>query len=202
METFAYLYAAVAYEAPDFVDGVSMESKTALPGLAWYPLPIQATTGVLAIACGLSILGTENKAFAFETLPQSTTIATIDDGILASGKVEQTTLMALQTGTGAANHTSSSSGENVSSSVLSRGDKGAAVVSLQNQLRRIGYFDGPVTGFFGRLTEAAVTKFQQDKGLAVDGQFGRHTEAALKGSTPVTSNPLPQGGPATTVPSL
>jgi peptidoglycan hydrolase-like protein with peptidoglycan-binding domain len=73
-----------------------------------------------------------------------------------------------------------------SSSSLRRGDSGDAVTNLQTRLKAAGYFDGPITGYFGSLTETAVIRFQQAKGLPADGVVGSTTLAALPGAR---SNP-------------
>lgn len=63
---------------------------------------------------------------------------------------------------------------------LSYGDKGPAVVQLQDTLRRLGYFAGPSTGYFGFSTQEAVIAFQQNCGLCIDGVVGLETLAALQ----------------------
>ncbi len=63
--------------------------------------------------------------------------------------------------------------------VLSRGSSGSDVVDLQNRLRQLGLYSGPVDGRFGPATEAAVRAFQQSRGLAVDGIVGPATWRAL-----------------------
>lgn len=42
--------------------------------------------------------------------------------------------------------------------------------SIQNELGRLGYYAGPMDGRGGGKTEAAIRKYQHDKGLPVDGQ--------------------------------
>jgi murein L,D-transpeptidase YcbB/YkuD len=56
----------------------------------------------------------------------------------------------------------------------------SAVTRLQRNLLRLGYFHGPVTGFYGPLTTAAVKRFQHSAGLAVDGIWGPRSAAALR----------------------
>ena len=55
----------------------------------------------------------------------------------------------------------------------------AAVRRIQTQLKALGYFTGPVSGFYGPLTVAAVKAFQQAAGLTADGVWGPQTKAAL-----------------------
>lgn len=71
------------------------------------------------------------------------------------------------------------SGDNAALVQLARGDSGEAVIDLQNNLQASGYYDGPVTGFFGSLTEAAVIKFQEAKGLSVNGIADEKTLSLL-----------------------
>ncbi|NET53029.1 MAG: peptidoglycan-binding protein [Merismopedia sp. SIO2A8] len=62
---------------------------------------------------------------------------------------------------------------------LEVGDQGPAVETLQNQLTTLGYYDGPITGYFGPLTESALKDFQAAQGLVVDGVVGSATQSAL-----------------------
>lgn len=63
--------------------------------------------------------------------------------------------------------------------LLSRGDRGSAVVNVQSWLKVLGYYDGPATGYYGSLTEAAVKRFQSQENLAVDGLIGPNTWSNL-----------------------
>ncbi len=62
---------------------------------------------------------------------------------------------------------------------LRRGDSGAEIVQLQNQLKSLGYFQARSTGFFASHTLEVVTKFQGDHGLPQDGIVGQETQAAI-----------------------
>lgn len=64
--------------------------------------------------------------------------------------------------------------------VLQRGDSGEAVSELQRRLRELGVYNGPISGFFGELTETAVQAFQQQRGLTADGIVGATTTNALR----------------------
>ncbi|MGF1537861.1 MAG: peptidoglycan-binding protein [Elainellaceae cyanobacterium] len=72
---------------------------------------------------------------------------------------------------------------------LQRGDSGITVTQLQQDLAAIGAYDGPVTGFYGSLTEAAVQDFQLSQGLAADGVAGSNTLAAIQGPAVAPSSP-------------
>jgi peptidoglycan hydrolase-like protein with peptidoglycan-binding domain len=62
------------------------------------------------------------------------------------------------------------------------GSRGTEVTFIQQCLKNLGYFNGPVTGRFANLTQGAVTRFQQARGLAVDGIVGNNTRQALQQS--------------------
>lgn len=59
------------------------------------------------------------------------------------------------------------------------GDKGGEVKALQEKLQELGYYDGPVTGFFGQQTLAAVKRFQAEHRLPANGYYGPVTRAKL-----------------------
>jgi mono/diheme cytochrome c family protein len=56
----------------------------------------------------------------------------------------------------------------------------STVRQIQKSLLRLGFFHGPVTGFYGPLTTAAVKRFQHAAGLKADGIWGPRSAAALK----------------------
>lgn len=59
--------------------------------------------------------------------------------------------------------------------VLKKGSTDPAVRDLQEALRTLGFYSGPISGVFGATTETAVKAFQQAKGITVDGIVGRVT---------------------------
>jgi peptidoglycan hydrolase-like protein with peptidoglycan-binding domain/3D (Asp-Asp-Asp) domain-containing protein len=71
------------------------------------------------------------------------------------------------------------------SSSLKRGDTGEDVVNLQKELYKLGFLRVPPTGIFDELTEHAVFKFQQKKGILKNksdlgaGVVGPQTKSAL-----------------------
>jgi peptidoglycan hydrolase-like protein with peptidoglycan-binding domain len=64
--------------------------------------------------------------------------------------------------------------------ILLQGDRGEPVADLQRRLAELGYYSGPIDGFFGPSTEAAVFDFQIACGLTmIDGIVGPETGVAL-----------------------
>ena len=59
------------------------------------------------------------------------------------------------------------------------GSRGSEVSTIQDKLKRWGYYTGNVDGIYGSLTVSAVKKFQQKNGLTVDGIAGPKTLAAM-----------------------
>lgn len=60
-----------------------------------------------------------------------------------------------------------------------QGSSGEQVRTIQDKLKRWGYYDGTVDGVFGSQTRKAVIKFQQKNGLTADGVVGDNTLKAL-----------------------
>ena len=83
-----------------------------------------------------------------------------------------------------------------SSQTLRQGDEGADVTALQRQLTTARYYAGPVTGYFGALTQTAVEKLQAAQGLTVDGIYGPATRASLQRllAQPQLGCRCPEGG--------
>lgn len=63
--------------------------------------------------------------------------------------------------------------------VLRLGSKGHAVLTLQENLLRLGFFRAAPTGYFGRVTLASVKEFQRSASLKPDGVVGSKTQAAI-----------------------
>ena len=59
------------------------------------------------------------------------------------------------------------------------GSRGDEVKTIQEKLKRWGYYTGSVDGIYGTNTVAAVKKFQQKNGLTVDGIAGPKTLSAM-----------------------
>lgn len=62
---------------------------------------------------------------------------------------------------------------------LKRGSSGSTVKTLQQKLKRWGYYTGSVDGVYGSKTVSAVKYFQRKNGLTVDGIAGPKTLKAM-----------------------
>ncbi|MBN3959303.1 peptidoglycan-binding protein [Nostoc sp. NMS8] len=60
------------------------------------------------------------------------------------------------------------------------GSNGPEVSTSQRCLKKLGYFNGPVSGKFASLTQNAVIKFQQANRISADGVVGISTQRALQ----------------------
>lgn len=103
-----------------------------------------------------------------------------------------------------------------SDTLLLKEERGEGVKGLQEALNKAGIRDAqgqplPTTGYFGDKTEEAVRKYQEQKGLEVDGKAGKDTLTALgiypgqqqtaptdKPQTPAANTDKPQVPAATT----
>jgi N-acetylmuramoyl-L-alanine amidase len=64
-------------------------------------------------------------------------------------------------------------------SLLKVGSQGYEVSELQSHLKDMGFFYGPVTGYYGPITERAVMDFQYKTNLSSDGVAGPSTNLML-----------------------
>lgn len=70
------------------------------------------------------------------------------------------------------------------------GESGLNVSALQRRLAALGYFTGEATGSYGELTQQAVTRFQQENGLAETGAADADTWSVLCGGEAVALRPM------------
>jgi|GEM_PF-5603332 len=75
-----------------------------------------------------------------------------------------------------------------STKLLRRGSRGQAVVTLQRNLKNRGIYNGPITGYYGNLTQTAVIKFQRTQRITVDGITGPQTWKFLERNSVLARN--------------
>jgi peptidoglycan hydrolase-like protein with peptidoglycan-binding domain len=63
---------------------------------------------------------------------------------------------------------------------LQLGSRGSAVSRLQQDLQQLGFYQGPITGYFGSETRQAVIRFQKSHGISPIGVVGSVTRAAIR----------------------
>lgn len=70
-------------------------------------------------------------------------------------------------------------GRNEVEALSKYGSRGSEVRTIQDKLKRWGYYNGSVDGIYGTQTVSAVKKFQQKNGLTADGIAGPKTLSAM-----------------------
>lgn len=64
--------------------------------------------------------------------------------------------------------------------LLKIGSRGTEVKMVQTTLKELGYYTYPkTTGYYGKVTEAAVKRFQRANGISADGIIGKKTRGFL-----------------------
>jgi hypothetical protein len=109
--------------------------------------------------------------------------------LLSSFGADSTTIANVQASLTGGTPVSTGTGSTASSSCnftrdLTVGSTGADVTCLQNALKAGGYLAVNATGYFGSLTQAAVSKWQAAAGVSpTAGYFGARSRAAFGGTT-------------------
>ena len=101
---------------------------------------------------------------------------------LLTTKASQTTTDTTTTDT-----TSTSSTDGSFTRTLRRGYSGNDVLSVQTQLKALGYYTSTLDGVYGAGTMAAVSAFQKNNSLSVDGLVGSKTYTRMFASSAVAS---------------
>ncbi len=82
----------------------------------------------------------------------------------------------------------SSSSDGSFTRTLRKGYTGSDVLSVQTQLKELGYYTSSLDGVYGAGTMAAVSSFQKNNNLSVDGLVGSKTYSKLFSSSAVASS--------------
>ena len=203
METLAYTHLTAIYEEPTDIKTLDFELKL-FKNLNRSKLPAKASMRFLSLTLALIVMGISSSAFALErgnsgsqvsTLQRNLTIAGYYNGPVTGfyGSLTQDAVTRFQRANGltpdgiAGSRTLASlegrggpiTGGGFSNVTLKRGNSGTSITRLQQALTNYGYYNGPITGYVGKLTESAVIKFQRANGLVADGIVGQRTKSAL-----------------------
>ena len=114
-----------------------------------------------------------------------------DAGLAADGTAGTSTLAALTiaTATPTPKPTATATPAPTYTRTLKKGDKGDAVMALQEKLIALGYLSGKADGIFGSDTRDAIKAFQRNEGMDDDGVAGPSTLAALNAVVIAPSDP-------------
>ncbi|NQX69325.1 peptidoglycan-binding protein [Paenibacillus alba] len=87
-----------------------------------------------------------------------------------------------------------------------KGAKGPDVYAVQGMLKSLGYYGGPITGYYGNQTAAGVKAFQSKYGLPVTGNVDDQTLQSILWAygnlkIPKTPKPTPSPTPAPSTPT-
>jgi peptidoglycan hydrolase-like protein with peptidoglycan-binding domain len=167
----------------------SAYAATTTPAQLINPFAVSLPTISPPILPGTSPLIGHSSTFSTSTTATSTDTIQILEAEIASLESELATLHTPTT----TSQASSVAGFN---RPLAIGSTGADVTALQTLLTKAGFFNGPVTGYFGPLTQAAVTVFQTHNGLEPVGSVGPKTRALLNAT--IVGNGSPSSATATT----
>jgi peptidoglycan hydrolase-like protein with peptidoglycan-binding domain len=116
-----------------------------------------------------------------------------DYNLVSDGCADTATLTAIDAQMRKAQITSST-GENDRQSnagdFLELGDRGRQVELLQRRLQQLGYYRSQIHGWFDRPTQAALIRFQKDRGLFGSGRVDSSTQSALRQGNRQAAQPL------------
>ncbi|MFD0694172.1 peptidoglycan-binding protein [Paenibacillus sp. GCM10027628] len=79
-----------------------------------------------------------------------------------------------------------------------KGAKGPDVYAVQGMLKSLGYYSGPITGYYGNQTQAGVKAFQSKYGLPVTGNVDDQTLQSILwayGNLKIAKKPVPAPTP-------
>lgn len=207
METLAYIHLVTTTESPEDVElTLNPFDPKWLEQLSWKKLPSSAWIHLGAITISLTVLSmASSSALALQTGNQGSQVMALQQQLKAAGYYDgtitgfygsqtQAAVRRFQQAKGigvdgiagpktlsALSGTFSADSNLAQAILLHRGDRGTTVTQLQTALKTEGFFNRPVTGYYGSITEEAVRRFQQSRGLRADGIAGSNTLYALGG---------------------
>lgn len=127
----------------------------------------------------LGYLSTEPTGYFGDLTVEAVKKLQAEYGYDADGIAGETTLALIDRLLGR-NTGSQTSTVSTSGGVLKEGAEGNAVLTLQKDLKKLGYFSAEPTGCFGEVTTAAVKKLQKKNGISADGIAGQTTLDLIK----------------------
>ncbi|HIK04149.1 MAG TPA: peptidoglycan-binding protein [Trichormus sp. M33_DOE_039] len=200
MDTIGYSYLTSVYEESEDIEFLPVQINWEF--LPWRKLSSMAAIRLLSVTLSLGVLSLAEEALALEKVGSSGANVTNIQRCLkqlgflnapVTGKFATLTQRAVigfqranrltadgvvGNGTRTALHRACQ-GRNASGD-LQFGSRGTAVVQLQRNLKQLGYFNAPNTGYFGTATQQAVIRFQRSVAIGADGVVGSRTAQAIR----------------------
>ncbi|MEY3223328.1 MAG: hypothetical protein RLZZ203_2184 [Cyanobacteriota bacterium] len=179
MENLAYLHLDFAQNQSEITEFISfgfLSKKTTPPN--WQLFSGKAWKYMLPLALTVSILNSFSSVFALE---QGNTLNNLQpqSGISQIESTSNKIISTAQTTKASTNNIIRLTNKRKNPDFLVKGDEGADVTVLQQQLKIAGFYYGNPTGVFGPITEDAVKRFQTAYQLKIDGIVGKSTLAKL-----------------------
>lgn len=160
------------YSVSDIFTGTSTVSTatTSSAGVfTWKPTSLDIGFHTLVATAADSYGNAASSTLMISVIPGTT------NAFLPSASATPSSVVATTTATS----TSATTKKYLFTTTLSIGSRGTAVTELQKRLATLGFFTGPINGYFGTLTAAAVKKYQKAKGFIQVGYVGPATRTAL-----------------------
>lgn len=161
LAAYAYGFIAPTFSISDTFAGSSVTNSNINSSgyLSWTPRASDAGSHVLTVTVSDSYGHTASAQTTITVLGSTVTtgITTTSTGSTATGFVF--------------------------TSYLTQGMTSTEISNLQTVLGKLGFFTGPISGYFGPLTTASVKKYQQSLGIQQLGVVGPSTRAALNNLT-------------------
>jgi peptidoglycan hydrolase-like protein with peptidoglycan-binding domain len=121
-------------------------------------------------------------------------------GLTPDGIAGTQTVAALEKNTKTSTSTKSTTNQTTTQAAKTNSSSNdESVANLQNLLTDRGFYSGPITGFLGPKTQAAIIAAQKAYGLTPDGVIGSQTIAAIESGSPKQQITLRTVTPAPTV---
>jgi peptidoglycan hydrolase-like protein with peptidoglycan-binding domain len=121
-------------------------------------------------------------------------------GLTPDGIAGTQTVAALEKNTKTSTSTKSTTNQTTTQAAKTNSSSNdESVANLQNLLTDRGFYSGPITGFLGPKTQAAIIAAQKAYGLTPDGVIGSQTIAALESGSPKQQITVRTVTPAPTV---
>jgi hypothetical protein len=179
-QTNAPTLTSPSFSVSDLFSGTSTITSNTINAtgtFAWTPTLTDIGTHLLTVTAADTYGNATSTTATISVIAAPTTIAAPLPVLLETNATATSTITIPQSG---ATIVSPSATKNyVFTASLAIGSRNAAVLELQKRLTTLGFYSGPLTGYFGLMTSVGVKKFQSAHGISSIGIVGPATRAAL-----------------------